>query len=86
MTLTGLTLTAALKKPEIEKAMSALGRNSVDFSKPTRITPFKGYAEKNLYFREWDLKGRMVRSSHLSHGHNTQVGRLSPIRKSGINV
>ena len=52
----GVGLTTALKKPEIQKAMSALGRNSVNFSMPERLKLFKGYSEKNLYFREWDFE------------------------------
>ncbi len=52
----GVGLTTALKNPEIQKSMSALGRNSVDFTKPTRVKPFEGYPKKNLYFREWDFE------------------------------
>jgi hypothetical protein len=52
----GVGLWTALKDPAIRKAMLALGRNSVDFTKPDRIKPFEGYPKKNLYFREWDFE------------------------------
>ena len=52
----GLGLTTALKRPEIKEALSALGRNSVNFSRPERLNPFKGYSEKNFYYREWDFE------------------------------
>ena len=52
----GVGLWTALKDPAIRKAMLALGRNSVDFTKPDRIKPFEGYPKKCLYFREWDFE------------------------------
>jgi len=51
----GLGLWSALRKPEVRSALTALGSGKVDYSRPMRITSFRGYQEKTLLFREWDL-------------------------------
>ena len=51
----GLGLTSALRRPDVQTALSKLGTNVVDFTKPDRVRPFSGYQKMNLVYREWDF-------------------------------
>ena len=51
----GLGLTSALRKSDVQTALSNLGTSPVDFTKPDRVRPFHGYQKTSLAYREWDF-------------------------------
>jgi hypothetical protein len=51
----GLGLTSALRKSDVQAALTNLGTRPVDFTRPDRVRPFHGYQKASLAYREWDF-------------------------------